>query len=71
MGRPLAAVQDGDIITISVQKRVIEVSLTDEEIAQRLEVHTPPPARITEGVLVNWRMTATQFHEGAMLRRKL
>ena len=71
VGGPLAAVQNGDTVTISVKDRRIDVSLSDEEIAQRLEDHTPPPARITEGVLVNWRMTATQFHEGAMLQRKL
>jgi len=71
VGGPLASVQNEDTITISVTKRRIDVSLTDEEIAKRLEGHTPPPARITEGVLVDWRMTATQFHEGAMLRRKL
>jgi len=71
VGGPLAAVQNGDTVTISVKSRRIDVNLSDEEIAKRLEGHTPPPARITEGVLVSWRMTATQFHEGAMLRRKL
>jgi len=71
VGGPLAAVHNGDDVTISVKKRRIDVDLTDEEIAKRLKDHAPPPARITEGVLVSWRMTATQFHEGAMLKRKL
>jgi dihydroxy-acid dehydratase len=71
VGGPLAAVQDGDRITISVKTRRIDVHLSAEEIDRRLEKITPPEPRIKRGVLVDWRLTATQFHEGAMLKRKL
>ncbi len=71
VGGPLAAVKEGDRVTISVKKRRIDVDLTDEEIRKRLEGFVPPEPRIKSGVLVDWNLTATQFHEGAMLKRKL
>jgi dihydroxy-acid dehydratase len=71
VGGPLAAVRDGDEIAISVQKRRVDVRLTDYEMRARLRDFTPPEPRITTGVLVDWNQTATQFHEGAMLRRTL
>jgi dihydroxy-acid dehydratase len=71
VGGPLAAVRNGDSITISVKKRRIDAALTDDEIARRLEGFVPPKPRITTGVLVDWNLTATQFHEGAMLKRRL
>ncbi|MFO7963055.1 MAG: dihydroxy-acid dehydratase [Desulfobacterales bacterium] len=70
-GGPLAAVHNGDRITISIKNRRIDVHLSDEEIKKRLEGFEPPESRIKTGVLVDWRLTATQFHEGAMLKRKL
>jgi len=71
VGGPLAAVRDGDEISISVQKRRVDVKLSDEEICARLQDFVPPEPRVTTGVLVDWNRTATQFHEGAMLKRTL
>jgi len=71
VGGPLAAVRNGDGVTISVKNRRIDVDLTDDEIARRMEGFVPPKPRITTGVLVDWNLTATQFHEGAMLKRRL
>ena len=41
LGGPLAAVRDGDIIHVDVDKNLIEVELTDEEIKERLKDHKP------------------------------
>jgi dihydroxy-acid dehydratase len=71
VGGPLAAVRNGDRVTISVKKRRIDVELSAEEIARRMEGFVPPEPRIKSGVLVDWNLTATQFHEGAMLKRRL
>lgn len=71
VGGPLAAVRDGDEISISVRERRVDVKLSDEEIGLRLQDFTPPEPRVTTGVLVDWNRTATQFHEGAMLKRTL
>ena len=71
VGGPIAAVRDNDKITISVKGRGIDVDLTEEEIEKRMVNFTPPEPRIKSGVLVDWNLTATQFHEGAMLKRNL
>jgi dihydroxy-acid dehydratase len=71
IGGPLAIVQDGDIITISLKEKRVDVKLEDSEIADRFKNFSPPKPRIKEGILVDWHENATQFHEGAMLKRKL
>jgi dihydroxy-acid dehydratase len=42
-GGPIAALRDGDEVTIDVDGRRIDVALSDEEIAARLADYTPPP----------------------------
>jgi dihydroxy-acid dehydratase len=71
VGGPLAIVEEGDTITIDCARKRLDVELTDEEIAARLERFSPPRPKITEGVLVDWHLTATQFPDGAMLQRRL
>lgn len=68
---PLAAVRDGDKIRIDLKMKRVDVELTDEEIQKRLKDFKPPEPRIKEGILVDWHLLATQFDEGAMLKRKL
>jgi dihydroxy-acid dehydratase len=42
-GGPIGALRDGDEITIDVDARRIDVSLSDEQIAERLRAYTPGP----------------------------
>ncbi|GAB4353495.1 MAG: dihydroxy-acid dehydratase [Candidatus Abyssubacteria bacterium] len=71
VGGPLAAVRDGDTISISIPDREVRLEVNDEEIEKRLAEWRPPPPRVTSGILVDWRLLATQFDEGAMVRRTL
>ncbi|MBI5116624.1 dihydroxy-acid dehydratase [Candidatus Poribacteria bacterium] len=71
VGGPLAAVCDGDFVSISIPDREVRLEVPEEEIRQRLERWQPPPSRVTSGILVDWRLLATQFDEGAMVRRIL
>jgi dihydroxy-acid dehydratase len=41
-GGPIAAVADGDLIEIDVDAKRLDVALSDEEIAARIAVFTPP-----------------------------
>jgi dihydroxy-acid dehydratase len=43
-GGPIAALSDGDELTIDVDSRRIDVALSAEEIAERLAAYSPPPA---------------------------
>jgi dihydroxy-acid dehydratase len=49
VGGPLAFVQTGDEIEIDVDKRLIHLHVSDEELARRKAAWTPPPARFTRG----------------------
>jgi len=64
-GGPLAAVQDGDIITIDLNAKTINVNLSDEEIAKRLQAAVKPnhPAK---GVLAAYREGVTDADMGAV-----
>jgi dihydroxy-acid dehydratase len=42
-GGPIAALRDGDELTIDVDTRRLDVALSDEEIAARVSAYEPPP----------------------------
>jgi dihydroxy-acid dehydratase len=71
VGGPLAIVEDGDEIRIDCQRKRLEVDLDEALISERLAAWQAPRPPVTEGVLVDWHLTATQFPEGAMLQRRL
>jgi dihydroxy-acid dehydratase len=64
-GGPIAALRDGDTITIDVESRRIDVELTDDEIAERLSEYEPPPAP-ERGVLAKYAALVGSASEGAM-----
>jgi len=66
-GGPLAAVEDGDSITIDIEAGALSVDLPDEEIARRLAEVTPPPARYDLGVFARYRACVGSASEGAVL----
>ncbi|XP_077253352.1 dihydroxy-acid dehydratase, chloroplastic-like isoform X2 [Tasmannia lanceolata] len=53
-GGPIALVQNGDIITIDVQKRLMDVQLTDEELAERRKKWVAPQYKASSGVLYKY-----------------
>ncbi len=67
-GGPIAAVQDGDTITIDVANRRIDVDLPDDEIARRLEGYEPPAPTAANGVLAKYAKLVSSASEGAVTR---
>jgi len=53
VGGPIAALEDGDVVTIDIDDLELSVDLTDQEIGERLEDHDPEPAYDT-GVLAKY-----------------
>ena len=49
IGGPLAALRTGDMITVDVHNRRIDVALSDAEIADRLKGYEPPPRDYPRG----------------------
>jgi dihydroxy-acid dehydratase len=67
-GGPLAALQDGDAITIDIESREVRVDLTPDEIAARLRDWTPPAPRYRDGVLAKYAALVSSASEGAITR---
>jgi len=54
VGGPLAAVHDGDGITIDIAERRLDVHLSDTEVQARLDAWSPPQPAYTTGVLAKY-----------------
>jgi dihydroxy-acid dehydratase len=67
-GGPLAAVRDGDVITIDTGAGVLHVDVDDDELARRLREWTPPPGGPAGGVLARYRACVGSAADGAVLR---
>jgi dihydroxy-acid dehydratase len=67
-GGPLAAVRDGDTITIDLEACRLDVDLPDDEIRRRLAEVSPPPAHYDTGVFARYRASVGSASEGAVLR---
>lgn len=66
VGGPLAAVREGDVITLDVAARSITVALSGDEIAARLAGWHPPKARYTSGVMAKYRALVASASDGAV-----
>jgi dihydroxy-acid dehydratase len=64
-GGPIAAVRDGDTITIDVAARRIDVDLPAEEIATRAAAWTPAPNPFRTGVLAKYEAQVGSASTGA------
>ncbi|MCK9151159.1 dihydroxy-acid dehydratase [Methanobacterium alcaliphilum] len=68
MGKgPISALEDGDIISIDIPKRLLEVELSAEEIQERLK-SVKAPDRNLKGWLARYQRLASSADKGAILR---
>jgi dihydroxy-acid dehydratase len=65
-GGPIAAIQEGDRITVDIDGRRLEVALSDEEIARRVSEYEPPPSPFGRGVMAKYAATVSSASEGAV-----
>jgi len=69
LGGPLGLVRDGDVITIDLDARRLDVALSDAELqARRADWQAPPPAFDT-GWLQQYRRNVSPLSKGAVLVR--
>jgi dihydroxy-acid dehydratase len=66
LGGPLAAVRDGDVVTIDVDARRIDIEVSDAELAQRLREWTAPPPRYRYGALAKYAAIVGSASRGAL-----
>jgi dihydroxy-acid dehydratase len=66
-GGPIAAVHEGDTITIDVDARRLDVQLDDDEIARRVAAYVPPETgERPTGVLAKYAKLVGSASEGAL-----
>jgi dihydroxy-acid dehydratase len=65
VGGPIAALEDGDTITIDIDDHDLSVDLTDEELAERLEEYDPEPT-YESGVLAKYHRDFGSAANGAV-----
>jgi dihydroxy-acid dehydratase len=56
-GGPIAVVKNGDMISIDISNRVLNVELSEREIKRRLEAWKPKKAKVTKGYLTRYSPT--------------
>lgn len=66
VGGPIGLVQDGDVITIDVDKRRIDLEITEEEFEQRRNKWKPPPLKATQGTLYKYIKNVKPASEGCV-----
>ena len=68
VGGPIALVQDGDMIELDVEKRLLHLHVSDEELAKRADAWEKPEAKFTRGYGKFFSEQVTQAHEGCDFR---
>jgi dihydroxy-acid dehydratase len=65
VGGPIALVEEGDMITIDVAQRLIQVDLSDAELAERKAKWSAPEPNYETGVMAKYAKLVSQAHDGA------
>jgi dihydroxy-acid dehydratase len=66
MGGPIAAVREGDIISIHVEKRTMDLDISSDELAARLRDWAPPAPKYTSGVFQKYVKLVGSAAQGAV-----
>ncbi|MCC6224216.1 MAG: dihydroxy-acid dehydratase [Thermoleophilia bacterium] len=67
-GGPIAGLRTGDRVTIDVDARRIDADVPASELEARLRDWSPPPPRVTTGVLAKYASLVQPASEGAITR---
>ena len=66
LGGPIAAIREGDRITIDTKIQKLEIGISDAEIARRLTEWKAPPPRYKTGVFAKYAALVRSAAEGAI-----
>jgi dihydroxy-acid dehydratase len=65
-GGPIAVVQEGDTISLDIQKRTIELEIPPDELALRLNAWKAPAPKYTSGVFQKYVKLVGSAAQGAV-----
>jgi dihydroxy-acid dehydratase len=69
VGGPIAAVREGDVVEIDIEKRTIDLDIPAEEVAARLREWRAPAPHYTTGVFAKYVAMVSSAAEGAVTFR--
>jgi dihydroxy-acid dehydratase len=69
VGGTIALVEEGDSITIDADSRLLQLNVSDEELARRRAAWQPRPPRYTRGVLAKYARLVSSASLGAVTDR--
>ncbi|MFT3702269.1 MAG: IlvD/Edd family dehydratase [Agriterribacter sp.] len=64
-GQNFSVIQDGDIITLDVEKRILHADVSDEELERRKQNRQASPSPFTRGYVSLYVQHVEQAHKGA------
>ena len=67
-GGAIALIEDGDIISIDIPNRKLELEVSDEELARRRAAWVKPEPKIKTGYLARYAKLTTSASTGAVLK---
>ena len=66
VGGPIAAVEDGDMITVDFENRLLSVDISEAEMESRLKKWTPPAPKYQSGALAKYAALVSSSAQGAV-----
>ena len=66
-GGVIALIEDGDIIEIDINKRTIELKVSEEILSERRKNFIMPASRVTTGYLAKYARTVQDASHGAIV----
>ena len=66
VGGPIALVRDGDIISMNVEKRKLNVAVSDDELERRRREWSAPAPSYTHGVMAKYAKLVSSASKGAV-----
>ncbi len=66
VGGPIALLQEGDMITIDVSQRLLQVDLSDAQLAERRAAWQSPQPNYSKGVMAKYAKLVSQANDGAV-----
>ena len=67
-GGPIALIKDGDVISIDIPNRKLELEISDEEMAARKAAWKQPEPKVKTGYLSRYARLVTSANTGAVLK---
>ncbi|PYS81293.1 MAG: dihydroxy-acid dehydratase [Acidobacteria bacterium] len=70
-GGTIALVEEGDLVTVDAESRLLQLNVADEELARRRAAWRQPAARYTRGVLAKYARLVSSSSTGAVTDQNL